>query len=1559
MRTAIVKSIAYVLFVFIPIAMFGQVATGAQPFGSFGGRRFDTINLGSLNVHFSLPVAHKAGRGLPFIYDISYDSSLWSPVTSGGVTTWQPATGWGWQSTTSHTGQITNTSSSYYCYGSNGYPIGHVQTISNWKYIDAFGAIHAFGGQIISSTCPGVGSVSSFTSAASDGSGLTMNIGVSGQHQIVTKDGIGIDPGTSGVIVDTNGNQISLASGVITDTLGTSALTITGSGSASSPTVYSYTNPSNTSSSYTLSYANHQVGTNFGCGYTEYTNNSVDLPDRLTLPDQTYYSFTYEPTPGRAGYVTGRIASVRLPTGATITYSYSGGNNGIICADGSTAGLSRTTPDSGNPWTYTRTGSGAAWTTTSTSPATDKTVISFQSVTSNGTVTYYETERDVYTGPSSLLATILTCYNGSALPCNSTAVSLPILRRTVLTELPNSTGQQSKVDTYLNGYGLPTEVDEYDFGSGTVGALVRKVLTSYGSYSGGSCVALGNGIAGVPCQVTIQDSGGNTKAQTSYTYTATTTATSGTPQHGSISGDRGNVGTIAYLTGPTTLTKSFTYFDTGNVQTSTDVNGAQTTYVYSSAVNPYNSSYTASCGNSFPTTLSEPLGLSRSVQWNCTGGVTGSTTDENSQTTSYGYNDANYWRTTSTTDPLSNATSTSYTTTSLENTLNFNAGSSTVDTLATVDGLGRIHVSQKRQSPGSLNFDSMEIDYDAAGRQSRTTQPYVGTAGQTNSTAPAVSTTYDGLNRVTQTTDAGGGSTSYTYTKNDAFVSINGQPTGESAKRRQLEYDGLGRLTSVCEITGASGSGQCSQTTVQTGYWTKYTYDVLDNLTGVTQNAQDVPQYRSYVYDDLGRLTQETNPESGTTSYTFDSDGTCGTFSGDLVKRVDAVGNITCYHYDALHRVTSITYPSGLYAAVTPEKHFVYDSAIVNGVTMANAKNRLAEAYTGTSKTTDLGFSYTVRGELSDAYESTPNSGGYYHVTRSYWANGGPNQLYGIPGVPTISYGADSEGRPSLVSASSGQNPVTSVAYNVASIPTAITFGSSDSDSFQFDSNTNRMTQFQHSVNGSSLTGNVTWNPNWTLNQLAITDAFNSSNSQTCNYSHDDLARVMNVSCGATWAQTFGFDAYGNINKSGSISFAATYNNGTNRLTNMSSSYDSDGNLTGISSDAVYSYSWDVEGKPVSITRSGSAVNLTYDAFGRMVEQNRGGSYTQVLYGPGGGKVAVMTGQSVLEAFVPLPSGAQAVYNSSGLEYYRHSDWLGSSRLASTPSRTVYYDGAYAPFGETYSEIGTSDHDFTGQNQDTQTGIYDFLFREYHPVSGRWISPDPAGMAATDLTNPQSLNRYAYVLGNPLNAIDPLGLDPPSCQTAACWKQYAATIEQNWRNFATQFIGNAPRGPMNCNVDGVNSFCDSAIAMINSGAATVVPYAGNWTAIQLPDHKSADCLVDSGSGMIWCATSVSFGMAVSGPPNDPTSIFRKWATRGAPPTNQPRVKGPTWPNDPDPVLNPPKQITDIPKGKAVFLKLLEFINSLPKMGSYLFTIDPCTLQPALQCGPFAPPPNQL
>jgi RHS repeat-associated protein len=88
----------------------------------------------------------------------------------------------------------------------------------------------------------------------------------------------------------------------------------------------------------------------------------------------------------------------------------------------------------------------------------------------------------------------------------------------------------------------------------------------------------------------------------------------------------------------------------------------------------------------------------------------------------------------------------------------------------------------------------------------------------------------------------------------------------------------------------------------------------------------------------------------------------------------------------------------------------------------------------------------------------------------------------------------------------------------------------------------------------------------------------------------------------------------------------------------------------------------------------------------------------------------------------------------------------------------MYFDIAYAPFGESYATAGTTDPSFTGQRQDTVSGLYDFPARQY-AIQGRWPAPDPSGIASVHLSDPQTWNRYAYVRNNPLTLIDPNGLE--------------------------------------------------------------------------------------------------------------------------------------------------------------------------------------------------------
>ena len=93
-------------------------------------------------------------------------------------------------------------------------------------------------------------------------------------------------------------------------------------------------------------------------------------------------------------------------------------------------------------------------------------------------------------------------------------------------------------------------------------------------------------------------------------------------------------------------------------------------------------------------------------------------------------------------------------------------------------------------------------------------------------------------------------------------------------------------------------------------------------------------------------------------------------------------------------------------------------------------------------------------------------------------------------------------------------------------------------------------------------------------------------------------------------------------------------------------------------------------------------------------------------------------------------------------------------RVAHSPvSTTAYQSVAYAPYGEDYAKSGQAyDLSFTGHTADGISVTYNFMFRDYSAIYGRWYSPDPAGLSAVDPTNPQTWNRYAYVGDNPMTA---------------------------------------------------------------------------------------------------------------------------------------------------------------------------------------------------------------
>ncbi len=124
-------------------------------------------------------------------------------------------------------------------------------------------------------------------------------------------------------------------------------------------------------------------------------------------------------------------------------------------------------------------------------------------------------------------------------------------------------------------------------------------------------------------------------------------------------------------------------------------------------------------------------------------------------------------------------------------------------------------------------------------------------------------------------------------------------------------------------------------------------------------------------------------------------------------------------------------------------------------------------------------------------------------------------------------------------------------------------------------------------------------------------------------------------------------------------------------------------------------------------------------------------------------------------------SGEQALpleFYKNGAAHFEIQDWEGTERVQTSYNGAV--EGTYRslPYGDGYSASGTDDdaYHFAMLDQDNSSDDH-AIFREYSNMTGRWMSPDPY-YGSYNLTDPQSFNRYAYVMNNPSSFVDPLGL---------------------------------------------------------------------------------------------------------------------------------------------------------------------------------------------------------
>ncbi len=205
-------------------------------------------------------------------------------------------------------------------------------------------------------------------------------------------------------------------------------------------------------------------------------------------------------------------------------------------------------------------------------------------------------------------------------------------------------------------------------------------------------------------------------------------------------------------------------------------------------------------------------------------------------------------------------------------------------TKTTFDGLGRAVKVESGDSSGSggsaVTKSIVETEYDSCactpvGKVKRVSQPYA-PGGAVNWTT----NTYDGLGRTTRVDlPAGTGFSTYAYTGN---VVTKTDPAG---RWKKYTMDAMGNLVKVTEPNPAGGADLDST----------YAYNVLNKLTTVTMVRGGVTQTRTFVYNSDQRLQSVTQPETGTTTFDYNADGT-------MLRKTDAKGQKTQYGYDDKQR---------------------------------------------------------------------------------------------------------------------------------------------------------------------------------------------------------------------------------------------------------------------------------------------------------------------------------------------------------------------------------------------------------------------------------------------------------------------------------------------------------------------------------------------------------------------------------------------------------------------------------------------------------------------------------
>ena len=297
-------------------------------------------------------------------------------------------------------------------------------------------------------------------------------------------------------------------------------------------------------------------------------------------------------------------------------------------------------------------------------------------------------------------------------------------------------------------------------------------------------------------------------------------------------------------------------------------------------------------------------------------------------------------------------------------------------------------------------------------------------------------------------------------------------------------------------------------------------------------------------------------------------------------------------------------------------------------------------------------------------------------------------------------------------------------------------------------------------------------------NVMGITNLVDGTRSQQ--FTYDQLNRLLTAESTSTyatspahcWGEAYVYDnspttpgEYGNLTN---INVASTAYNGctqeslsvasnnNNQITTFA--YDAAGNtlndLTNGCITGQVCYAWYADGH----LAAANGTTYYYDVHGNRVQKAGSKWY---WYGLGSEPLDESdTHGNITDEYVYF--GGKRVSHrvvSTNALYFYGDDMLGTSRTIFTSAGVLCYDADFYPFGgeRPYTNTCAQNYKFTGKERDAESGLDNFGARYFGSSMGRFTSADPL-LSSGNPGTPQTWNRYAYALNNPLRIVDPTGL---------------------------------------------------------------------------------------------------------------------------------------------------------------------------------------------------------